>query len=100
MTLRRISTVPALVVAAAVALAACGGSGHAHSTTADHRAPADSTSSTITTKVVTAATSTTPVGSSAASFPKEFVAVSRSTARPGVTEYSSTTGKPMRRLTD
>jgi hypothetical protein len=90
MSLRRLrrTSLALLVVAAAIAVTACGGSSHAH-TTAAHSTPAPTTSSP--------ATSTVAAGPS---YPSSFVAVSRSKATPGVTIFSSATGHPERRLTD
>lgn len=58
------------LVAIAAALAGCGGSSASHTTRSSSR------------------------------FPPSFVAVSRSSASPGVTVYSSASGRPLRRLTD
>ena len=59
----------------AVAAAGCGGSGKSQ-----------------TTKATTSA--------STSRYPSSFVAVSRATSSPGVTVYSSSSGRPLRRLTD
>jgi WD40 repeat protein len=71
---RRPLGVLALVAVAAV-VAGCGGAGRAH-----------------TTRAATSA--------SASRYPSSFVAVSRSSSAPGVTVYSSSTGRRLRRLTD
>jgi WD40 repeat protein len=73
----RTSRIPLALIAVAVAALAggCGGSGRSHTTRA-----------------------TTPT--TGPSYPSSFVAVSRSTSSPGVTVYSSSSGQPLRRLTD
>jgi hypothetical protein len=63
------------LIAAAVAVAGCGGSGKSHTTRASTSA-------------------------SGARYPASFVAVSRASSSPGVTVYSSASGRPLRRLTD
>jgi hypothetical protein len=63
------------LVLAATAVTGCGGSGGSHTTSA-----------------------TTSAGGP--SYPSSFVAVSRAKASPGVTVYSSSTGRPVRHLTD
>jgi hypothetical protein len=69
-----VALVIAALVAAGLALTACGGSTHSHTTSASTSA-------------------------SRSGFPVSFVAVSRSKSTPGVTIFSSATGHPMRRLT-
>ena len=69
----RLALIAAAMAAIAVAVAGCGGSGKDH---------------------------TTQTTASASRYPSSFVAVSRSASAPGVTIYSSSTGRALRRLTD